>query len=372
MVRLQVPLPDLYTTASADDLAARIRSAKAQLGTRLLILGHHYQRDEVIQWADARGDSFKLAQFAQDMDEAEFIVFCGVHFMAESADVLTSARQKVLLPDLNAGCSMADMADLDQVEECWDALGEITDVERIVPITYMNSSAALKAFVGRHGGAVCTSSNARAVLEWALVARDEHGRTRGDKVLFFPDQHLGRNTGFDMGFGAHDMRVWDPRLDLGGLEDRDVKDATLLLWKGHCSVHQRFRPEHVAAARAEHPGVHVIVHPECAHDVVELADEVGSTEYILRRAGELPAGSAIAIGTEVHMVRRLAAEHPDKTIFTLDPLICPCSTMFRIDQPHLAWVLDNLVEGKVVNRITVDPDTAHHARVALQRMLDIT
>jgi quinolinate synthase len=372
MVRLQVPLPDLYTSASADELAARIRAAKEQLGDRLLILGHHYQRDEVIQWADARGDSFKLAQFAEENEAAEFIVFCGVHFMAESADVLTSARQKVLLPDLNAGCSMADMADLDQVEECWEALGEITDVERIVPITYMNSSAALKAFVGRHGGAVCTSSNARAVLEWALGPGPDGGRPRGDKVLFFPDQHLGRNTGFDMGYGAADMRVWDPRRDLGGLEERDIKDATLLLWKGHCSVHQRFRPEHVAAARAEHPDVHVIVHPECAHEVVELADEVGSTEYILRRVGELPAGSTIAIGTEVHMVRRLAAEHPDKAISTLDPLVCPCSTMFRIDQPHLAWVLDSLLEGKVVNRITVDPETAHHARVALQRMLDIT
>jgi quinolinate synthase len=376
MVRLQVPLPDRFTSATPEELEAWIRTAKQQLGERLLVLGHHYQRDEVIRWADARGDSFKLAQLAAATTEAEYIVFCGVHFMAESADVLTTPRQKVLLPDLNAGCSMADMADLDQVEECWDALAEVVDVERIVPITYVNSSAALKAFVGRHGGAVCTSSNARAVLDWALVqpagGPGADGRPRGDKVLFFPDQHLGRNTGFAMGYGAADMRVWDPRQELGGLQERDVKEATLLLWKGHCSVHQRFRPEHVAAARAEHPDVRVIVHPECAREVVEVADEVGSTEYILRRVDEAPAGAVLAIGTEVHMVQRLAREHPDKTIFTLDPLICPCSTMFRIDEPHLAWVLESLVAGEVVNRVTVDPETTRWARVALQRMLDIT
>jgi quinolinate synthase len=376
MVRLQAPLPDRFTAATPEELEAWIRTARQHLGERLLVLGHHYQRDEVIRWADARGDSFKLAQVAAATAEAEYIVFCGVHFMAESADVLTTPRQKVLLPDLNAGCSMADMADLDQVEECWDALAEVTDVERIVPITYMNSSAALKAFVGRHGGAVCTSSNARAVLDWALRRPADElgrgGRPRGDKVLFFPDQHLGRNTGFAMGYEAADMRVWDPRHELGGLQERDVKEATLLLWKGHCSVHQRFRPEHVAAARAEHPDVRVIVHPECAREVVEVADEVGSTEYILRRVEEAPAGSVLAIGTEVHMVRRLATEHPDKTVFTLDPLICPCSTMFRIDEPHLAWVLESLVAGEVVNRITVDPETTKWARVALQRMLDIT
>jgi quinolinate synthase len=256
------------------------------------------------------------------------------------------------------------MADIDMVEEAWEAIGNVVDVDRVIPITYMNSSAALKAFVGRHGGAVCTSSNARAVLEWALA--------RGDRVLFVPDQHLGRNTGYEMGFGAGDMRVWNPRAELGGLEERDVKEATLLLWKGHCSVHQRFRPEHIAAARTEYPGVEVIVHPETAHEVVELADRVGSTERILDWVEQAPAGAVIAIGTEVHMVKRLAATHPDKTIFTLDPLICPCSTMFRIDEPHLIWVLDHLVAGDVVNQIVVDPDTAEWARVALQRMLAIT
>ena len=285
MLRLQAPLPDRYTLATPDELDAWIAAAKASLGERVLILGHHYQRDEVIKWADIRGDSFKLARFAADNHAATDIVFCGVHFMAESADVLTGDHQRVILPDLNAGCSMADMADIDQVEECWDALADVTDISQVVPITYMNSSAALKAFVGEHGGAVCTSSNARAVLDWALA--------KGSKVLFFPDQHLGRNTGFDMGYGEADMRVWNPRFELGGLEERDVKEATLLLWKGHCSVHQRFRPEHVAAFRAEHPDSQVIVHPECAHDVVELADKVGSTERILDWVEAAPAGSAI-------------------------------------------------------------------------------
>jgi quinolinate synthase len=364
MLRLQAPLPDRYTLASPEELDEWIAAAKATLGDRLLILGHHYQRDEVIKWADARGDSFKLARFAADNDAATDIVFCGVHFMAESADVLTGDHQRVILPDLNAGCSMADMADLDQVEECWDALADVTDVSQIVPITYMNSSAALKAFVGEHGGAVCTSSNARAVLDWALA--------KGSKVLFFPDQHLGRNTGYDMGYDEGDMRVWNPRFELGGLEERDVKEATLLLWKGHCSVHQRFRPEHVAAFRAEHPGGEVIVHPECAHDVVELADKVGSTERILDWVEAAGAGAVLGVGTEIHMVQRMANEHPDRTITSLDPLICPCSTMFRIDGPHLAWVLESLVRGEVVNQIVVDADTTAWARVALEQMLSIT
>jgi quinolinate synthase len=259
---------------------------------------------------------------------------------------------------------MADMANLDQVEETWEEIAAITAIDRVVPITYMNSSAALKAFVGRKGGAVCTSSNARAVLEWALA--------KGDKVLFFPDQHLGRNTGFTMGYGEADMRVWNPHQDGGGLEERDVKDATLLLWKGHCSVHQRFRPAHVEAARAEHPGIQIIVHPECAHDVVELADRVGSTERIQEWVRAAPAGASLAIGTEIHMVQRLAREHADKTIVSLDPLICPCSTMFRIDAPHLAWVLESLIAGTVVNQIVVDDDTATWARTALERMLAIT
>jgi quinolinate synthase len=363
MLRLQAPLPDRYTLATPDELDGWIGTAKTALGNRLLILGHHYQRDEVIKWADARGDSFKLARFAADNDQATDIVFCGVHFMAESADVLTGPHQRVVLPDLNAGCSMADMADVEQVEECWESLGDVTDVDRVVPITYMNSSAALKAFVGEHGGAVCTSSNARAILEWALA--------RGDKVLFFPDQHLGRNTAYQMGFGEADMRVWNPRFELGELEEREIKEASLLLWKGHCSVHQRFRPEHVEAFRAEHPGGEVVVHPECAHEVVELADRVGSTERILKWVEGAPAGAVLGIGTEIHMVQRMAAEHPEKTVVSLDPLICPCSTMFRIDAPHLAWCLEALVRGDVVNRITVEDRTKEWARVALQRMLDL-
>jgi quinolinate synthase len=365
MLRLQQPLPDTYTAAAPEDLAARIGAAKAALGPRLFILGHHYQRDEVMRWADARGDSFGLSRIAAQQHEAEFIVFCGVHFMAESADILTADHQQVILPDLNAGCSMADMADLDSVEEAWDELAAVTDIDRVVPITYMTSSAALKAFVGRHGGAVCTSSNARAILTWALARGD------GTKVLFFPDQHLGRNTGFQLGFTEADMRVWNPRLDLGGLGEKDVKEATFLLWKGHCSVHQRFRPEHVEAFRAEHPDGIVIAHPECAREVCVLADEVGSTDYIIKAVDAAPAGAAIAVATEIHLVQRLAAETPDKTVVSLDPLICPCSTMVRIDDAHLCWVLENLVEGAVVNRITVDDDTAEQAKVALERMLAI-
>ncbi len=371
MIRLQGALPERYAGGSQKQLAEWIGAAKAALGDRLFILGHHYQRDEVMVWADARGDSFGLSRMAAAKHDAEFIVFCGVHFMAESADVLTGDHQQVLLPDLNAGCSMADMADIDSVEEAWDALDEVTDVERIVPITYMNSSAALKAFVGAHGGAVCTSSNARAVLNWALDPA-ENGRAAGDKVLFFPDQHLGRNTGYELGYGAGDMAVWNPRLAMGGLEDAEVKAATLLLWKGHCSVHQRFRTEHVAAFRAEHPDGIVLIHPECAHEVVELADQVGSTDAIIRAVEAAPGGSTIGIATEIHLVKRLADTHPDKQISCLDPLVCPCSTMFRIDAPHLAWVLEGLVDGEVRNRITVDPDTARWARVALERMLEIT
>jgi quinolinate synthase len=366
MLRLQSPLPERYSTASGDELADMIVSAKGALGSRLYILGHHYQRDDVMRWADARGDSFGLSRMAAEVTEAEFIVFCGVHFMAESADVLTAPHQKVLLPDLNAGCSMADMADIDQVEDAWEEMAQVIDVSRVIPITYMNSSAALKAFVGRHEGAVCTSSNARAVLSWAL------GSGRGDKVLFFPDQHLGRNTGFDMGYVADDMRVWNPRLALGGLSDADVKESTLLLWKGHCSVHQRFRPEHVTAFRAEHPDGIVMVHPECAHDVVEMADLVGSTDNLIRGVAAAPAGAVIGVATEIHLVKRLDDENPDKTIVCLDPLICPCSTMSRIDPPHLAWVLEGLVAGEVRNQIQVGDEVASWARVALERMLAIT
>ncbi|MEZ5179040.1 MAG: quinolinate synthase NadA [Acidimicrobiales bacterium] len=364
MLRLQSPLPDRYRDASPDELASMIGAAKAALGDRVFILGHHYQRDEVMTWADARGDSYRLSVLAQERPEADYIVFCGVHFMAESADVLTADHQAVVLPDLNAGCSMADMADLDEVTEAWEALGEVIDTSRLVPITYMNSSAALKAFVGRNGGAVCTSTNAREILEWAF--------TRGDRVLFFPDQHLGRNTGIAMGYGHDDMAVWNPRLELGGLTEQTVRDATFLLWKGHCSVHQRFSPAHVAAFRAEHPDGILIAHPECAHEVCSIADQVGSTDFIIKAVAAAPAGATIAIGTEIHLVNRLAAETPDKTVVSLDPLVCPCSTMFRIDAPHLAWILENLVEGRILNRITVDPDTTEWAKVALQRMLDIT
>jgi quinolinate synthase len=366
MLRLQRPLPECYVTATSDDLARRIAAAKEALGPRLLILGHHYQRDEVMRWADARGDSFGLSRLAAASD-AEFVVFCGVHFMAESADVLTSRDQRVILPDLNAGCSMADMADLDSVEEAWESLAETTDIDAVVPITYMNSSAALKAFVGRQGGAVCTSSNARKIISWALEQY-----WPATKLLFFPDQHLGRNTAFQLGFAAGDMAVWNPRLEMGGLDDLTIKEARFLLWKGHCSVHQRFRPEHVESFRAEHPDGTVIAHPECSHEVVELADEVGSTDYIISAVDRAPSGSVLAVATEIHLVQRLAAEHPDMTIVSLDPLVCPCSTMFRIDAAHLAWVLEELVAGRVVNQITVDPEVAGWARVALQRMLDIS
>ncbi len=364
MLRLQEPLDNQFVDAPPEELERRIAAAKKALGDRLFILGHHYQRDEVIRWSDARGDSFMLAQLAMDRPNADYIVFCGVHFMAEAADILTQDHQKVILPDLNAGCSMADMADIDSVEEAWEDLAEITDIERVVPITYMNSEAKLKAFVGEHGGAVCTSSNARPVLEWAFE--------RGDKVLFFPDQHLGRNTGFQMGFSEDDMAVWDPRHHHGGLSDPVIRDATFLLWKGHCSVHQRFQPSHVEAFRNEYPDGIVIVHPECSHEVCELADQVGSTNYIVNAVAEAPAGSVIGVGTEIHMVNRLRDETPDKTVMSLDPLVCPCSTMFRIDAPHLCWVLENLVEGRVVNQISVDADTTYWAKVALERMLDIT
>jgi quinolinate synthase len=377
MLRLQTPLDERYSNAAPDELNARIAAAKETLGERLFVLGHHYQRDEVIAWADARGDSYRLSVLAQQRPQADHIVFCGVHFMAESADILTGDHQQVILPDLNAGCSMADMAHIDDVEEAWESLAEVTDVERIVPITYMNSSAALKAFVGRNGGAVCTSTNARAILEWALGRGERAGREvagatgGGDKVLFFPDQHLGRNTAVAMGHDLGEMRVWDPRRERGGLSEADCKDATFLLWRGHCSIHQRFRPEQIHAFRDQHPDGVVVIHPESPHETVLLADEVGSTDFIIRTVEQAPPGSTLAIGTEIHLVNRLATEHPDKTVVSLDPLICPCSTMNRIDLPHLAWVLDELVEGRVVNRISVDPQTAADARTALQRMLEI-
>ncbi len=363
MLRIQTRLPERYTSASPEQLHNWIGQAKATLGESLFILGHHYQRDEVMCWADARGDSFKLSQLASARPQARYIVFCGVHFMAESADILTSDDQTVILPDLNAGCSMADMADLEDVEECWDALDAIVDINRVIPITYMNSSADIKAFVGRHGGAVCTSSNAKAVLTWALE--------RGDKVLFFPDQHLGRNTGFDLGYQAGDMKLWNPRFELGGLEEKDCKEATLLLWKGHCSIHQRFTSQHVADFRQEHPDGLVVVHPECDHSVVEVADSVGSTEHIIAYIAQAAPGSVIGVGTEIHLVNRLNEETLDKIVLTLDPLVCPCATMFRIDAAHLAWILEGLVDGKVRNQIRVAPEIATEAILALERMLQI-
>jgi quinolinate synthase len=363
MLRMQAPLPHRYVDATPEELSERIGVAKAALGERVLILGHHYQRDEVMRWADARGDSFRLSQLAAANAEAGFIVFCGVHFMAESADILTAPHQQVVLPDLNAGCSMADMADIDAVEEAWESLAEVIDVERLVPITYMNSSAALKAFVGRTGGSVCTSTNARAVLEWALA--------QGEQVLFFPDQHLGRNTGLAMGYGHHDMAVWDPRRDLGDLSPAEVKGSTFLLWRGHCSVHQRFTPAQIDAFRAAHPTGLVLAHPETPWEVCAAADQVGSTDAIIRAVDAAAPGSVIGVATEIHLVQRLAAEHPDRTVVSLDPIVCPCSTMFRIDPAHLAWVLESLVAGEVVNRITVDEETATWAKVALERMLSI-
>lgn len=362
-MRIQIPLASEFQDTD-ENLVQRIQKAKDQLGEKVFILGHHYQRDEVMRWADARGDSFRLSVLAQEHPEAQYIVFCGVHFMAESADILTADYQQVILPDLNAGCSMADMANLDDVEDAWQFLTDYNLGRKLVPITYMNSSAALKAFVGENGGAVCTSTNAKAVLEWAFG--------QGDQVLFFPDQHLGRNTGLDMGYHKSDMIVYDPKKEDGGLSWTDVDTYKFFLWKGHCSVHQRFKPKHIEAFRLEHPDGIVIVHPECAHETCEQADFVGSTDYIIKAVEKAPEGSVIAVGTEIHLVHRLDAETPSKTIVSLDPLVCPCSTMFRIDAPHLAWVLENLVQGNVVNRITVDKDTAKWAKVALERMLAIT
>jgi quinolinate synthase len=381
MIRLQRPIPERYVSASPEELDRMIAVARAHLGNRLMILGHHYQRDEVMKWADARGDSLGLSRRAAACSEAEFIVFCGVHFMAESADILTADHQKVVLPDLNAGCSMADMADLDAVEEAWEAIGTVTDAEAVIPVTYMNSSAALKAFVGRKGGAVCTSSNASAVVSWALgletgdaSTRSQAGRPaspQGRQVLFFPDQHLGRNTAIALGFPRSSMSVWNPRLELGGLTEAEIKESTFLLWKGHCSVHQRFTPAHVADFRRRHPDGLVVVHPECSNEVVELADAVGSTDFIIRYVSTAPPGSVVGVGTEIHLVHRLAQEHPSVTVESLDPLVCPCSTMFRIDAPHLAWVLERLADGEVVNQITVPADVAADARIALDRMLAI-
>lgn len=365
----QGKLPAEYKKASPEELDRRIRAAKDALGSRVAVMGHFYQRDEVVQYADFVGDSFQLARAATQNPEVETIVFCGVHFMAETADMLSQPEQKVILPNLAAGCSMADMADTASVEECWRQLSEIYGTVRdedgrvpVIPVTYMNSSASLKAFVGRNGGIVCTSSNASTVLEWAFA--------RGKRVLFFPDQHLGRNTAKAMGIALNEMPMWNPREALGGNDEQVLRDAKILLWHGFCSVHKRFTVEQIAQARRDFPNVRVVVHPECPMEVVDASDENGSTDYIVKAIAAAPAGSVFAIGTEISLVQRLATQNPQHTIFCLDPVVCPCSTMYRIHPGYLAWVLEELVAGRTVNHITVDPEVTEHARVALERMLD--
>lgn len=356
----QERIPTEYFKMPAEERDARIFALKEQLGDRLTILGHHYQRDEVVQFADFQGDSFLLSKRAAEQTDAEYTLFCGVHFMAESADILGAPHQKVILPNLEAGCSMADMAKGDDVEAAWNTLAGL-GIDSVVPITYMNSSAEIKAFCGRNGGIVCTSSNASRVYDWAF----EHG----DKVFFFPDEHLGRNTAARKGFAEDQMVVWDPFLPLGGNTEEELRNATVYLWKGYCSVHARFSVEQIEKARAEHPDVTVIVHPECRIDVVEASDMDGSTEHIIDVIRSAPAGTTWAVGTEINLVRRLQSQMPDKTIFCLDPVICPCSTMYRIHPAYMLWALEHLVEGRVVNQIEVDPEIAADASVALDRML---
>ena len=364
----QGQLPEEYKQASDAELAGRILAAKAELGDRAVILGHFYQRDEVIQYADFVGDSFQLANAALTRPDAEAIIFCGVHFMAETADILSTPEQAVILPNLAAGCSMADMADADSVAECWEQLEEIFGTEPdadgrvpVIPVTYMNSSAALKAFCGEHGGIVCTSSNAKTVLEWAFQ--------RAQRVLFFPDQHLGRNTAKALGVPLEQMPMWNPRKELGGNGEQALLDSRVILWHGFCSVHKRFTTAQIDKARADYPGVQVIVHPECPMEVVDAADSAGSTDFIKKAIAGATEPTTFAIGTEINMVNRLAAEYPQHTIFCLDPVICPCSTMYRIHPGYLAWVLEELVAGRVVNRITVDDAVQANARTALERML---
>jgi len=361
-----VECPGDLPAPSDPDLVARAAAAKAALGDRLFVLGHHYQRDEVIQFADVTGDSFKLAREAAARPAAEYIVFCGVHFMAESADILTHDGQAVVLPDMAAGCSMADMARLAQVEDAWDALTDAGVADQVVPVTYMNSSADIKAFCGRNGGAVCTSSNAEVALEWAFAQKEDA------KVLFLPDQHLGRNTAvLELGLSLDDCVVWNPMLPNGGLTVDELRAAKMILWRGHCSVHGRFSETVVDELRAAHPGIQVLVHPECKHEVVTRADLVGSTEFIIKTIEAAEPGTTWAIGTELNLVKRLADAHPDKNIVFLDRNVCYCSTMNRIDLPHLVWALENLVAGNVVNQISVDAETEKWAKVALQRMLDL-
>ena len=348
--------------ASDPELVSRARVARAALGDRAIILGHHYQRDEVINFADITGDSFKLAQAAQKQETAEFVIFCGVHFMAESADILTSEKQQVILPDLAAGCSMADMATASQVDACWKTLTNLGIASQTIPVTYMNSSAAIKSFTGEYGGTICTSSNAKAAMEWAF--------TQGSKVLFLPDQHLGRNTAVQsLGLSLDDCVLWNPWKEMGGLTAAELENAKVILWRGHCSVHGRFSIESIDDVRSRIPGVKILVHPECTHEVVTNADVVGSTEFIIRTIENAPSGSAWAIGTEFNLVSRLAKAHPDKNIVYLDKTLCYCSTMNRIDLPHLVWVMESLVAGHVVNQIKVDPRVKQFSQLALERML---
>jgi quinolinate synthase len=356
-------LPERYLGLSVDEMDRRITAARAALGKRLVVLGHHYQRDEVIKFADFTGDSWKLSRQLANRTEADFIIFCGVHFMAESADILAAPHQQVILPDLAAGCSMADMAEPDQLEMCWKDLEQM-GVSNVIPVTYINSAAAIKAFVGERGGVVCTSGNAMATLRWAWE--------RGQQVLFLPDQHLGRNTAYKMGVPLDQMVVWDPNEVWGGLEPAQAKAARLLLWKGHCSVHTRFTVKQIENVRKQHPGIRVIVHPECTWDVVQAADDNGSTEYIMKQVRESAPGSIWAVGTEIHLVNRLANEvAPERTVVTLDQFGCLCSTMFRVSPNHLLWIMESLLEGRVHNRIVVPDEQKHWAKVALDRMLSI-
>ena len=357
-------LPEKYLGLSDAEMEVRIAAARATLGRRLVILGHHYQRDEVIKFADYTGDSFRLARQIAQRPEAEYIVFCGVHFMAESADVLCAPHQQVILPDLAAGCSMADMVADDQLEICWEELTQM-GIAGVVPVTYINSAASIKSFVGERGGTVCTSSNASATLRWAFE--------RGQKVLFLPDQHLGRNTAYKMGIPLDEMVVWDPNEIFGGLQPEQVEQAKMILWKGHCSVHTRFNVRQIDAIRRQHPGVRVIVHPEVPWDVVQAADDSGSTEYIIKTVSASPVGSTWAVGTEVHLVNRLAQQMaPERTVLSLDQFGCLCSTMFRVSPNHLLWILEELVDGHVHNRIVVPEEQKHWTKVALDRMLSIT
>jgi quinolinate synthase len=353
---------DSYLLVPDDSLDDRISAAKTRLGNDVVILGHHYQRDEVVKFADFRGDSLKLS-FQASEAHARYIVFCGVHFMAESADILRRQHQIVVLPDLNAGCSMADMADIGQVETCWSELSSFVDPRKMVPVTYMNSTAAIKAFTGENRGSVCTSTNAAAVMKWAFE--------NGEKVLFLPDEHLGRNTGFRMGIPLDQMIVWDPYQELGGNTPEAIRAARIILWKGYCSVHQRFTAQQVARVRREHPGIRVIAHPECRFEVAEAADQIGSTEGIIKAIESSDEGTQWAVGTEIHLVNRLGKTFPDRKIISLDPNVCVCTTMFRITPQHLLWALENLGAGNVVNQISVDERTRHYARLALDRMLTL-